>query len=131
MKNVLLATVVLGTLGTVRLPSIQAEEGRRVHNLKVLSDQVDDVTTVDNILKAFTRPGMTDQERARGLWTSVLKYRHQTAPPNEFLAGDWEACTTLRRFSMFMAPLHVRCCTSALIEAPQPGRWSAGPRDAS
>ena len=37
----------------------------RINNLKVLSDKIDDVTTVENILRSFVRPGMSDEERRR------------------------------------------------------------------
>ena len=74
--------------------------GARVNNLKVLSDKTDDVTTVENILKSFTKPGMTDAERAKGIWTAIVKYRHQTTPPNEHLAGDWEAHDPVKIFNV-------------------------------
>src|SRR4051812_6735380 len=51
--------------------------GSRLNNLKVLSDKVDDVTTLENVLRSFVRPGMTDQERARALWAAAVRYRHQ------------------------------------------------------
>ena len=43
-----------------------ANGGGRVNQLKVLSDKVDDVTTVENIVKSFVKPGMSDQERSQG-----------------------------------------------------------------
>ena len=43
-------------------------QGGRINQLKVLSDKVDDVTTVENIVKSFVKPGMSDQKRrASGL----------------------------------------------------------------
>jgi hypothetical protein len=83
--------------------------------LKVLSNKIDDVTTVENILKSFVKPGMSDQERARALWTAVVKYRHQTTPPNEFLAGDWEAHDPVKIFNVY--GYCMCCCCSALVEA--------------
>src|SRR4051794_7364512 len=93
----------------------EARTGGRLNNLKVLSDKIDDVTTVENILKSFARPGMTDQERSKALWTSVLRYRHQTVPPNEHLAGDWEVHDPVKVFNVY--GYCMCCCTSALIEA--------------
>jgi hypothetical protein len=60
-----------------------ADDGRGacVHNLKILSDKIDDVTTIDNIVRSFIKPGMTDQERAKALWTAAVRYRHQAPPP--------------------------------------------------
>src|ERR1700730_958633 len=66
-------------------------QGLRLNNLKVLSDKIDDVTTAENILKSFSKPKMSDAERSKALWTAVVKYRHQSAPPDEQLAADWEA----------------------------------------
>ncbi len=37
-----------------------------MNQLKVLSDKIDDVTTVENIVKSFAKPGMSDQDRAEG-----------------------------------------------------------------
>jgi hypothetical protein len=39
--------------------------GRPHEHLKVLSDKIDDVTTVDNILRSFVRPEMSDEEGGR------------------------------------------------------------------
>jgi hypothetical protein len=89
--------------------------GARVNNLKVLSDKVDDVTTVENILKSFTDPRMSDAERAKGLWTAAVRYRHQTAPPDERLAADWEAHDPVKVFNTY--GYCMCCCSSAVIEA--------------
>ena len=88
---------------------------RTVNNLKVLSDQVDDVTTVENVLRSFVRPGMSDQERARAIWTAAVKYRHQTLPPDEFLAADWEAHDPVKIFNVY--GYCMCCCSSALVAA--------------
>ena len=91
--------------------------GGRVNNLKVLSDKIDDVTTVENILRSFVQAGdVATQERARAIWTAVVKYRHQTAPPNEYLAADWEAHDPVKIFNVYGYCMCC-CCSSALIEA--------------
>jgi hypothetical protein len=86
-----------------------------VHQIKVLSDKIDDVTTIENILKSFVKPGMSDQDRAKALWTASVRYRHQTTPPNEFLAGDWEAHDPVKLFNVY--GYCMCCCASSLIEA--------------
>ena len=51
---------------TIRAQSSQKPvAGGRINQLKVLSDKIDDVTTVENILRSFVRPGMSDQDVAR------------------------------------------------------------------
>ena len=87
----------------------------RLNNLKVLSDKVDDVTTVENILRSFVRPGMTDQERARAIWTAAVKYRHQAVAPDECLAADWEAHDPVKILNVY--GYCMCCCSSALVAA--------------
>jgi hypothetical protein len=94
---------------------VPVASGGRVNNLKVLSDKVDDVTTVENLLKSFVRPGMTDQERARAIWAAVVKYRHQAPPPDEALAADWEAHDPVKILNGY--GYCMCCCSSALVAA--------------
>jgi len=86
-----------------------------MNQLKVLSDKIDDVTSVENILKSFVKRGMNDEERAKALWTAVVKYRHQTTPPNEYLAGDWESHDPVKIFNVY--GYCMCCCCTALVEA--------------
>jgi hypothetical protein len=113
----LAATLLLSSLAvapTTAQPP-QSTAGARVDGLKVLSSRVDDVTTVENILRSFVRPGMSDQERAQALWTAAVKYRHQAPPPNEYLAEDWEAHDPVKLFNTY--GYCMCCCASAVIEA--------------
>ena len=107
--------LLLAIPARAQLPEPPANGGGRINQLKVLSDKIDDVTTVENIVKSFVKPGMSDQERAEALWTAVVKYRHQTAPPNEYLAGDWEAHDPVKIFNVY--GYCMCCCCSALVEA--------------
>jgi hypothetical protein len=101
-------------------------QGGRINQLKVLSDRIDDVTTVENIIRSFIKPGMSDQKRAEALWRAVVKYRHQTTPPNEYLAGDWEAHDPVKIFNVY--GYCMCCCCSAIVEAlnREDGRQSRG-----
>src|SRR5205823_4921247 len=56
-----------------------------------------------------------DAERAKALWTAAVKYRHQTVPPNEYLAADWEAHDPVKLFNVY--GYCMCCCSSAAIEA--------------
>src|SRR3954467_13661516 len=79
----------------------QSRAGGRVNNLKVLSDKIDDVTTPENILKSFVKPGMSYADRAKALWTAAVRYRHQSAPPTEELCGEWEAHDPVKIFNVY------------------------------
>ena len=110
-------------------PTIERESpvhGGRINQLKVLSDKIDDVTTVENIVRSFIKPGMSDQKRAEALWRAVVKYRHQTTPPNEYLAGDWEAHDPVKIFNVY--GYCMCCCCSAIVEAlnREDGRQARG-----
>jgi hypothetical protein len=113
-STAVLATLVLFTPGSIQARERKADGGR-INQLKVLSDKIDDVSTVENIVKSFAKTGMSQQQRARALWTAVVKYRHQAAPPNEHLAGDWEAHDPVKIFNVY--GYCMCCCSSALVEA--------------
>jgi len=93
----------------------QIRIGARINNLKVLSSNIDDVTTPETILKSFVKPGMTDAERAKALWTAAIKYRHQCAPPTEEISGDWKAHDPVKIFNVY--GYCMGCCASSLIES--------------
>jgi hypothetical protein len=110
--------VLFALLGLVSFTNaVHGEDagGARLNNLKVLSDKIDDVTTTDNILQAFLKPGMSDAQRSRALWTAAVKYRHQAPPPNEYLAADWEAHDPVKLFNVY--GYCMCCCSSAILEA--------------
>ena len=109
------AFLLLAPLPTLAQDRLTQGQGGRINQLKVLSDKIDDVTTVENIVKSFVKPGMSDQKRAEALWKAVVKYRHQTTPPNEYLAGDWEAHDPVKIFNVY--GYCMCCCCSALVEA--------------
>src|SRR5436309_11405362 len=84
-----------------------------LNNLKVLSRAVDDVTTSENFLKSFVKPGMSDEERAKAIWTGAVRYRHQTVPPNEYLSDEWEAHDPIKLFNVY--GYCMCCCCSSII----------------
>lgn len=115
MRGLFASSLLLGAVAGLFNPARADEPAGRVHNLKILSDKIDDVTTVDNLRKSFVKPGMSDAERSRALWTAAVKYRHQAPPPNEFLAADWEAHDPVKLFNVY--GYCMCCCSSAVLEA--------------
>ena len=100
---------------TVLVAQTASVRGSRINNLKVLSDKIDDTTTPENILKSFIKPGMTDEQRAKALWTAAVKYRHQTIPANEYISGEWEVHDPVKIFDVY--GYCMCCCCSSLLEA--------------
>ena len=85
MRNIHHSLILTAAIALLAPMSAQAQTAAsrvgRINNLKVLSDKIDDTTTPENILKSFVKPGMTDEQRAKALWTAAVKYRHQPFRP--------------------------------------------------
>src|SRR3990172_8707400 len=56
-----------------------------VCGVKVLSDKVEDVSSLEAWKKSFIKDGMSDQEKALAVWKTSVMFQHQDAPPQEFL----------------------------------------------
>jgi hypothetical protein len=71
-----------------RLKAAEPQSVGVVSHVKVLSDKVEDVSSLQAWQKSFIEEGMSDEKKALAIWESVLKFRHQDAPPQElFLTG--------------------------------------------
>jgi len=57
----------------------------RAHNLKVVSDSVLDVSTLEAAMDGIIEPGMTTEEKLLAIWRFAVAFRHQDNPPCEFL----------------------------------------------
>ncbi|NQT21319.1 MAG: hypothetical protein HQ592_16555 [Planctomycetes bacterium] len=58
----------------------------RAHNIKVLSDKVRDVSTLEAALASVIEPEMSNEEKAIAIWWLVVAFRHQDSPPDEMLS---------------------------------------------
>src|SRR5205814_1196304 len=56
-----------------------------VCHVKVLSDKVEDVSSLEAWKKSFIKEGMTDEQKAMATWKSVASFQYQDAPPKEYL----------------------------------------------
>ncbi len=65
-----------------------------VSHVKVLSNHVEDVSSPAAWAASYIQTDMTDQDKVLAIWRTVVKYRHQTAPPNEWIRDNvsyvWE-----------------------------------------
>ena len=59
-----------------------------VCNVKVLSDKVPDVSSVEAWKKSFIDDKASNQDKAIALWRSVITFQYQDAPPSEFLQHE-------------------------------------------
>jgi len=83
-----------------------------VSHLKVLSDKVEDVSSPEAWKKSCVRDGMSDQEKVLAIWRTVVKYRHQTSPPNEWIQDNvHDVFKTIHVYGYGMC-----CCASSHVE---------------
>jgi len=85
-----------------------------VTHIKVVSDKVEDVTTLADWKKTYIKDGMSDQEKAIAVWKSVVKYRHQTAPPQEAIQLGGCAHDPMKTIHVY--GYGQCCCASSNIE---------------
>lgn len=84
-----------------------------VSHVKVLSDKVADVSSLEAWKKSFICDGMSDEEKALAVWKSSVAFVYQDAPPVEFLH---EGCVhdAIKDFNVYGYGM---CCSaSARVE---------------
>ena len=86
-----------------------------VSHIKVLSDKVPDISSMEAWKKSCIKDGMTDEQKALAVWQSVFTWRHQDIPPNEFLHDEGNVHDAIKGFNVY--GYGMCCCASANIEA--------------
>ena len=86
-----------------------------VSHVKVLSDKVEDVSSLEAWKQSFIKPGMTDEQKAEAVWRTVVMFRHQEIPPNEFLDDEGHPHDPIKDFNVY--GYGQCCCASANVEA--------------
>ena len=56
-----------------------------VSNVKVLSDKVADVSSLEAWKKSFIKDGASDKDKAMAVFNSVVSVVHEDSPPRELL----------------------------------------------
>ncbi len=110
----ILAIVALAAAGA----AFAQESGALVSNVKVISDKVPDVSSMEAWKAAAIKPGMTDEEKALAIWRTAVTFRQQNPPPLEFLlARGMDVCVhdAIKTFNVY--GYGICCCVSADIES--------------
>lgn len=84
-----------------------------VSYVKVVSDKIEDVSSLEAWKKSFIKDGMSDEEKALAVWNSVVKFRQQSSPPNEYIQGNVH--DPIKTFNVY--GYGMCCCASSNIEA--------------
>jgi hypothetical protein len=92
-----------------------AAESAIVSHISVTSDKTEDVSSLEAWKKSFIKDGMTDEQKAMAIWKSVIKFRHQEIPPQEFLEAGMHPHDPIKDFNVY--GYGQCCCASANIES--------------
>lgn len=105
---------VLGLVAMVAASSPAAEPAV-VSHIKVVSDKVADVSSLDAWKASVIKQGMTDEQKAMAVWNSVVAFRHQETPPNEYLENEGHPHDPIKAFNVY--GYGQCCCASANLMA--------------
>lgn len=72
-----------------------------VCHVKVLSDKVPDVSSLDAWKRSFLKDGMTDHEKALAAWRTAVMFQHQDNPPNEHLHREAVVQDPIKVFNVY------------------------------
>src|SRR4051812_15601951 len=86
-----------------------------VSHVSLVSDKTEDVSSLEAWRRSFIKEGMTDQQKAMAVWQSVVKFRHQDNPPDEFLEAAGHPHDPIKDFNVY--GYGQCCCASANLEA--------------
>ncbi len=108
------AAMLLTGPGAGRADGPSASEVGVVSHVKVLSDHVRDVSSLEAWKRSFIRDGTTDEQKALAIWRSTVMFRYQDPPPLEFLE---ENCVhdPIKTFNVY--GYGMCCCASSDVEA--------------
>jgi hypothetical protein len=112
---------IAGVLGVLMLLSgvaLAADSGAKpgvVCHVKVLSDKVDDVSSLEAWKASFIKDGMSDQEKAIAIWKTVASFQYQDGTsPQEFLTHEDNVYDPIKMFNVY--GYGICCYASAHVE---------------
>jgi hypothetical protein len=93
---------------------VVAAEPAVVSHVTVTSDKTEDVSSLEAWKRSFIKEGMTDEQKAMAVWQSVVKFRHQENPPDEYLESSTHPHDPIKDFNVY--GYGQCCCASANLE---------------
>ena len=85
-----------------------------VSHILVLSDKSEDVSSLEAWKKTYIKDGMSDQDKAMAIWRTVVRYRHQCPPPNEYFCPDKNVHDPLKMIHVY--GYGMCCCASSNVD---------------
>jgi hypothetical protein len=78
-----------------------AEPPAVVCRVKVTSDKVPDVSSIDAWKRSVLKDGLSDREKALAAWRTVVMFQHQDAPPLEYLQHEQTVLDPIKMFNVY------------------------------
>jgi hypothetical protein len=97
----LLGSLVASTADAADTKPPESKSAGVVCNVKVLSDKVPDVSSLEAWKQSFLKPGMSDQEKALAAWRTVVMFQHQDNPPSEYLQNESVVQDPIKMFNVY------------------------------
>src|SRR5262249_34624501 len=86
---------------TLMLAPPAAEPVGVVCNVKVVSDKVPDVSSLEAWKASFLKEGMSDREKALMAWRTAVMFQHQDDPPHEYLHHEETVLDPIKVFNVY------------------------------
>jgi len=86
-----------------------------VSHVKVLSDKVPDVSSMQAWKESFIRDGMSGREKALAIFKTKVMFAYQDSPPREYLQEAACVHDPIKTFNVY--GYGMCCCASSNIEA--------------
>jgi len=118
MKNRRIARASLAVTALIACAAACAHAAEAVgvvSHIKVLSDKVPDVSSMEAWKSSGLKEGMTDEQKALAVWETVVRFRHQDVPPHEFLQEEGDVHDPIKTFNVY--GYGMCCCAASNIEA--------------
>ena len=69
--------------------------------VKVCSDKVPDVSSLEAWKRSYIKDGMTDKAKALAVWRTVVAHQHQNSPPREYLHPESTVLDPIKIFNVY------------------------------
>jgi hypothetical protein len=72
-----------------------------VSHISVVSDKVQDVSSIEAWKASFIKPGMSEKEKAVAVWKSMVMFRQQSNPPTEYCGVEGMPLDPIKTFNVY------------------------------
>src|SRR5262249_41230379 len=99
--SLLLSSIMFSAAARHKMARQDGPAAGVVCHIKVVSDKVPDVSSIEAWKRSFLRAGMTDEEKALAAWRTTVMFQHQDTPPNEYLQNEMVVQDPIKLFNVY------------------------------